>query len=72
MDSEGRCFDNIFTERLWRTVKYEEVYLKNYQSFSEAEKSLNQYFKIYDHKRLHQSLNYQTPAQVYFNNINNL
>jgi len=72
MDGRGRCFDNIFTERLWRTVKYEEVYLKDYQSFAEAEKSLNQYFKTYNHKRLHQSLNYQTPAQAYFNNLNTL
>lgn len=68
MDGRGRCFDNIFTERLWRTVKYEEVYLKDYQSFTEAEKSLNQYFKTYNHKRLHQSLNYRTPAEVYFSN----
>jgi len=68
MDGRGRCFDNIFTERLWRTVKYEEVYLKDYQSFTEAENSLNQYFKTYNHKRLHQSLNYRTPAEVYFSN----
>ncbi len=66
MDSRGRCFDNIFTERLWRTVKYEEVYLKDYHSFSEAEKSLREYFQIYNNERLHQSLNYQTPAEVFF------
>lgn len=66
MDGKSRCFDNIFTERLWRTVKYEEVYLKDYQSFTEAEQSLTQYFHTYNHKRLHQSLNYQTPAEVYF------
>ncbi|MFH2105014.1 MAG: IS3 family transposase [Parcubacteria group bacterium] len=66
MDGKGRCFDNIFTERLWRTVKYEEVYLKDYQSFTEAEQSLTQYFHTYNHKRLHQSLNYQIPAEVYF------
>lgn len=66
MDSKGRCFDNIFTERLWRTVKYEEVYLKDYQSFDEALESLNIYFKFYNTIRLHSSLNYQTPQEVYF------
>lgn len=65
MDGRGRCFDNIFTERLWRTVKYEEVYLHDYQSYGEAENSLNHYFNTYNHKRIHQSLNYQTPAEVY-------
>lgn len=66
MDGRGRCFDNIFTERLWRTVKYEEIYLKDYQSFSEAKSSLNRYFKTYNDERLHQSLNYQTPAEIYY------
>jgi len=66
MDGRGRCFDNIFTERLWRTVKYEEVYLHDYQSFEEAQERLSQYFHVYNHERLHQSLNYQTPAEVYF------
>lgn len=68
MDGRGRCFDNIFTERLWRTVKYEEVYLKDYSSFQEAEMSLTKYFHTYNTDRLHQSLNYQTPAEVYFKN----
>lgn len=68
MDGRGRCFDNIFTERLWRTVKYEEIYLKDYTSFAEAEISLKKYFHIYNTDRLHQSLNYQTPAEVYFKN----
>lgn len=66
MDGRGRCFDNIFTERLWRTVKYEEVYLHDYQTFAEAESSLNRYFHTYNHRRLHQALGYQTPAEVYF------
>lgn len=66
MDGRGRCFDNIFTERLWRTVKYEEIYLKEYGSFKEAETSLKKYFHTYNTERLHQSLNYQTPAEVYF------
>jgi putative transposase len=66
MDGRGRCFDNIFTERLWRTVKYEEVYLHDYQTFAEAASSLNRYFHTYNNRRLHQSLGYQTPAEVYF------
>lgn len=68
MDHRGRCFDNIFTERLWRTVKYEEVYIKDYQSGSEAYQNLSAYFHKYNYSRLHQSLNYQTPAEVYFKN----
>lgn len=66
MDGRGRCFDNIFTERLWRTVKYEEVYLKEYRSFNEAKESLDAYFNSYNTKRLHSALDYQTPAEVYF------
>ena len=68
MDGQGRCFDNIFTERLWRTVKYEEIYLKDYASFAEAEISIKKYFHTYNTERLHQALNYQTPAEVYFKN----
>lgn len=70
MDGRGRCFDNIFTERLWRTVKHEEVYLKDYNSFDEAEESLGKYFIVYNTKRLHQSLNYQTPSEIYFKELN--
>ncbi len=66
MDGRGRCFDNIFTERLWRSVKYEEVYLHEYGSFQEAEDSLARYFQTYNHRRLHQSLGYKTPAEIYF------
>ena len=66
MDGRGRRFDNIFCERLWRTVKYEEVYLYDYRSYGEAHCSLGRYFETYNNKRLHQSLNYQTPAKVYF------
>ena len=67
-DGKGRAFDNIFIERLWRTVKYEEVYLKDYSSVSVALKSLSEYFEFYNHQRLHQSLGYQTPAAVHFSN----
>ena len=66
MDHKGRAFDNIFTERLWRTIKYEEVYLKEYQSPNEAEQSLKKYINFYNNERLHQSLKYQTPAEIYF------
>jgi len=66
MDGRGRCFDNIFTERLWRTVKYEEIYLKEYESFEDAVENLNKYFQTYNYRRLHQSLNYRTPAEIYF------
>lgn len=67
MDGRGRAFDNIFIERLWRSVKYEEVYLKEYQSRNQARQSLTKYLNFYNQKRLHQSLNYQTPKEVYFN-----
>ena len=65
MDGRGRCFDNIFVERLWRTVKQEEVYLKEYLDVWEAEESLRKYFKFYNYERPHQSLKYQTPFEVY-------
>jgi putative transposase len=64
-DGRGRALDNIFVERLWRSVKYEEVYIKDYQSVSEAVRNLRAYFTFYNQERLHQSLDYQTPAQVY-------
>lgn len=66
MDGRGRALDNIFTERLWRSVKYEEVYLKDYDCPREARKSLDQYFHFYNQERLHSSLGYKTPAQIYF------
>lgn len=66
MDGRGRALDNIFTERLWRSLKYEEVYLKDYQTVREAKDGISQYLKFYNHERLHQSLNYRTPAEVYF------
>lgn len=65
MDGRGRALDNIFVERLWRSVKYEEVYLKDYQSVKEAVKGLERYFEFYNSERLHQSLGYQTPEAVY-------
>lgn len=65
MDHKGRCFDNIFTERFWRTLKYGEVYLKDYQSVIEAERSISDYITRYNKDYLHQSLHYKTPAEVY-------
>ena len=65
MDSKGRALDNIFTERLWRTVKYEEVYVHDYTSPKEARSQLSTYFEFYNQKRLHQALDYRTPAEVY-------
>lgn len=66
MDGRGRVFDNIFVERLWRTVKYEEVYLHSYETVREAQSSLARYFHFYNTERLHQSLGYRTPHEVYF------
>jgi len=65
MDGRGRCMDNIFTERLWRTVKYENIYLYDYQHIEEARTGLTEYFQFYNHRRIHQSLSYKTPAQIY-------
>lgn len=65
-DGRGRALDNIFVERLWRSVKHEEVYLRDYQSIAEAERGLKAYFQFYNQDRLHQALEYQTPAQVYY------
>ncbi|GCF12053.1 hypothetical protein KDI_56170 [Dictyobacter arantiisoli] len=66
MDGKGRALDTIFTERLWRTIKYEEVYLKEYDSPRTARAELTRYLRFYNEGRVHQSLQYQTPAEVYF------
>ena len=65
MDGRGRCMDNIFTERLWRSVKYEEVYLSEYATPAEARQGLAAYFDFYNRVRPHQALEYRTPAAVY-------
>ena len=65
MDGKGRYNDNIFAERLWRTVKYEEVYLKAYANASEARRELGAYFRFYNDQRPHQALGYRTPAEVF-------
>ena len=66
MDGKGRYADNIFVERLWRTVKYEEVYLKAYANSTEARRELGAYFRFYNEQRPHQALGYRTPAEVFF------
>lgn len=66
MDGKGRAFDNIFIERLWRTVKYEEVYLNEYRNPTEAIRRLNDYLTFYNNKRLHQNLDYRCPRDVHF------
>ena len=65
MDGRGRALDNVFVERLWRSLKYEEVYLKEYRSVRELESGVSSWFEFYNHERLHQSLSYRTPAEVY-------
>jgi putative transposase len=65
MDGRGRFSDNIFVERLWRNLKYEEVYLKAYRSVAEARRGISAYFEFYNHERLHQALGYRSPRQVF-------
>jgi putative transposase len=65
MDGKGRCLDNVFVERLWRTVKYEDVYLRGYETVPQLQRGLARYFPYYNQERLHQSLDYRTPAAVY-------
>lgn len=67
MDSKGRALDNIFVERLWRSLKYEEVYLRDYTTVRDATESISRYFNFYNNMRYHQSLGYKTPSAVHFN-----
>lgn len=66
MDGKGSYQDNIFTERLWRSVKYEEVYTKEYVTIEQAQAALEAYFRFYNHQRPHQALSYKTPGQIHF------
>jgi len=66
MDGRGRVFDNIFVERFWRSVKYEEVYLYEYRTIPEAGAHLDAYFRFYNEERPHEALDYRTPHEVYF------
>lgn len=65
MDGKGRALDNIFIERLWRSVKYEDIYLKAYENGLDLYEGLKKYFKFYNNERFHQSLNYKTPGEMY-------
>jgi len=65
MDGKGRALDDIFIERLWRSVKYENIYLNVYENGIELHKGLNEYFEFYNNVRLHQSLNYESPSKIY-------
>jgi putative transposase len=66
MDGRGRALDNVFVERLWRSVKYEDIYLKDYATVPALDAGLDAYFQFYNNERLHQSLDYRTPAEVHF------
>jgi putative transposase len=65
MDGRGRCFDNIFMERLWRSLKYEEIYLRDYALVTEARAGIGNWFRFYNHERRHQSLGYRPPQELY-------
>ena len=65
MDGQGRCLDNVFVERLWRSVKYEDIYIRGYETVPELQRGLARYFAFYNDERPHQSLGYRTPAAVY-------
>jgi putative transposase len=67
MDARGRCFDNIFVERLWRTIKWEEVFLHDYLNGNEAYRNLAVYIPFYNEERPHQALDYKTPSEVHWN-----
>ncbi len=69
MDGRGRALDNIFVERLWRSVKYENVYLKDYEGMMDARKGLGEYFDFYNYRRCHQSLAYQTPFEIHSGDV---
>jgi putative transposase len=69
MDSRGRWMDNVFVERLWRSVKYEEVYLKSYSTLAEARRELAGYFEFYNERRRHQGLDDRTPDEVYWTTL---
>lgn len=72
MDGKGRWFDNVFVERLWRSVKYEEVYLNAYDTVADARQGLNRYFEFYNTERRHQSLAKQTPDSVYHQTVDRI
>ena len=70
MDGRGRAMDNVFTERLWRSVKYEEVYINDYQTVLEVIEGISRYLGFYNQERVHQALDYRTPVEVYYDHRN--
>ena len=66
MTGKGRCLDNVLIERFWRSLKYEEVFLSEYLTVAEAKKNIGEYIKFYNHERIHQSLDYHTPHEIYY------
>ena len=68
MDGRGRWADNVYIERFWRTLKNEHIYLHEFDSVADAKKSISSYIEVYNYKRLHQSLGYKTPAEMYLKN----
>lgn len=71
MDAKGRSIDNIIMERFWRTLKYEDIYPKSYSVIKEAREGIREYMNIYNSERLHSSLDYKTPDEVYYKGVNN-
>jgi len=69
MDGKGRWMDNVFIERIWKSIKYEDIYLKAYGSMTELKKWLSAYFKFYNEKRWHHNFGIKTPAMVYFDSL---
>ena len=69
MDGRGRCHDNIFIERLWRSLKYELIYLKSFEDGGQLNAEVKQWFRWYNQLRLHQSLNYKTPDEIFFDGV---
>ena len=65
MTGKGRCHDNIYIERFWRSIKYEEIYLNDYDNVAELKSAIMKYIEFYNNQRPHQSLNYETPSEVY-------
>ena len=70
MDGKGRALDNIYIERFWRSLKYEDIYIKDYKSMAELKKGIKRYMKFYNSERFHQSLNYKTPDEIYHSVFN--
>jgi putative transposase len=66
MDGKGRALDNVYIERLWRTLKYENIFIYDYKTVKDLRKGIERFFKFYNTERFHQSLNYQTPDDIYF------